>query len=300
MARVQINQPHQHPYTTYEPGDYHTFDMIKTGINYPECSAGILTQEVTVAEAVSADKETTTLKLASDGLEETGINFDNDHDHTFLQPPSSFDLIALETMILDGSLAVCSEGHADCKMSSFTYWTTSGYQGVVIPSGDLSLEFADDLYASRPWYRFLNAINHSHYHQFYGYQSAANRYGYTHSACPLGHNECLMALVFANKALLRLNTIPYVSKTGTADFSGQTVSGSGTLFTTEFSIGDWICPSSRRTYPMYWRKIDNIISDISLTVEASFPYSQQTQRPYRWDGATGSRVNVTSEYEANE
>lgn len=53
--------------------------------------------------------------------------------------------------------------------------------------------------------------------------------------------------------------------TGTVSSSGTTVTGTGTLFTTELKKGDYIGIASKG-----YRKVTNIASDTSLTVSASF------------------------------
>lgn len=62
-----------------------------------------------------------------------------------------------------------------------------------------------------------------------------------------------------------INGCPRAAKTGTATSSATTVTGTGTLFTTEFAIGDVIWFNTTGV----GRRITAIASDISLTIESS-------------------------------
>lgn len=68
-----------------------------------------------------------------------------------------------------------------------------------------------------------------------------------------------------------INGCPRESKTGTASSSGTAVTGSSTLFTTEYAVGDviWFDTSS------VGRRITNIADDTNLTIESSLTASSQ-------------------------
>lgn len=68
-----------------------------------------------------------------------------------------------------------------------------------------------------------------------------------------------------------INGYPRIVKTGTVSCAGTTVSGSGTLFTTEFAVGDVIWFNTDAV----GRRITAIATDISLTVESSLTASSQ-------------------------
>jgi hypothetical protein len=305
MARVQINQLHKHAYETYDVTNQYTVGNWRQGSAFVDCGepahppveTGLTANEIELQDKESSDG----LILPTDGLVEIGIGFDNSHTHDFLEPPESVD-IELESINLYGDLSQCYEGHDDCNCAAYQYYLTSGYRGAILIAGDGSLSWQAKGRAvnyGNPW---NTAIGHWHHHTFNQYTKVEGRDGHTFSACPLGHTGCLLTKVFDNKNIAGANLLDYEGKSGVADFAGGSVyNGVGTLFLTEFSVGDWICPTSYRTYWWEWKQIEVINSDTDLDVIGTFPISQtgsNAKKPYKWDGS--SKYYLTDDSEDRE